>query len=110
MFLANVYLHGGPAPALPDILPVRALKESESAVDNRSMFSTTYLPITAFSSVCVTTFCAVVSRAHVSHTWPAVITISVNNGVFGQCFVAACAAERCFIRSELLTTDVDKGN
>ena len=57
MYLENVFLHGGPAPALPGILPVRALKESESAVDNGSMFSTTYLPIIAFSSVCVTSFC-----------------------------------------------------
>ena len=93
------FLHGGPAPALPGILPMRALKESESPVDNSSMFSTTHLPIAAFNSVCVTTFweadaeksrCSCsdssvsffVSRAHVSHTWPAVITNSVNNGVY----------------------------
>ena len=44
-------------PALPGILPMRALKESESTVDNRSMFSTTYLPIIPFRSVCVTNFC-----------------------------------------------------
>ena len=52
MYLENVFLHGGLAPVLPDILPVSAL-ESESAVDDRSMFSTTYLSIIAFSSVSV---------------------------------------------------------
>ena len=79
----------------PGILPVSALKESESAVDNRSRFSTTYLPIIAFSSVCVTSFleawvenssCSCldssmslfVCRAH------AVIINSVNNRVFGH--------------------------
>ena len=85
MYLENVFLHGRPAPALPDILPMSALKESESAVDNGSMFSTTYLSIIAFSSVCVTSFCEAVSRAHVSHTWPAIIINSVSNRVFGQC-------------------------
>ena len=85
MYLENVFLHGGPAPALPDILPMSALKESESTVDNGSKFSTTYLSIIAFSSVCVTSFCEAVSGAHVSHTWPAIIISSVSNRVFGQC-------------------------
>ena len=90
----------GPAPALPSILPKRALKESMSTVDNGSMFSTTYLPIIAFSSVCVRNFCeagaeknsfscsdgsvSFVSGAHVSHTWLAIIINSVNNGIFGH--------------------------
>ena len=85
MYLENVFLHGGPAPALPDILPVSALKESESTVDNRSKFSTTYLSISALSSVCVTRFYEAVDGAHVSHTWPAIIMNSVSNRVFGQC-------------------------
>ena len=42
---------------------------------------------------------------------PAVIINSVNNRVLvSVSFVEACAAERCFIRSELFTTDVDKGD
>ena len=36
-------------PALPDILPMNALKESESTADNGSKLSTTY-HIIAFSS------------------------------------------------------------
>ena len=39
------FLYGGLGPVLPSILPVSALKESDSTVDNGSMFSTTYLPI-----------------------------------------------------------------
>ena len=57
MYLENVFLHGGPAPALPGILPLSAMKESDSTVDYRSMFSATYLFIIEFSSVCVTSFC-----------------------------------------------------
>ena len=53
MYLENVSLHGGPAPALPSILPMTALKESESAVDHGTKFLTTYLPIIAFSSVLI---------------------------------------------------------
>ena len=101
MYLENVFQHGGPAPAHPGILPMSDLKESESTVDNRSMFSTTYLSIIAFSSVCVTSFYEAgaekssfscldgsvsffVSEAHISHTWPAIIIDSVNNSVFGH--------------------------
>ena len=38
MHLENVFLHGELAPALPDILPMSALKESESTVNNGSKF------------------------------------------------------------------------
>ena len=79
------------------------------------MFSTTYLPIIAFSSVCVTTFCEAgaeesscscldssvsfcVSRAHVRHSQQST-TVFVATRV-----VEACGAERCFIRSELQRT------
>ena len=101
MFLENVFLHSGPAPALSDILPMRSLKESESTVDNGSMFSTTYLPIIALGSVSFTRFCVAgtekysfscldgsvsffVNGAHVNHTWPAFIINSINNGVSGH--------------------------
>ena len=40
----------------PRYFASEALKESESTVDNGSKFSTTYLPIIAFSSVCVKVF------------------------------------------------------
>ena len=81
MYLENVFLHGGPAPALPNILRMSALKESESTVDNGSKFLTTYLSIIAFSSVCATSFCEAVRGAHVSHTWPAII---INNRVLAS--------------------------
>ena len=103
------FLHGGPAPALPGISPMRALKESDSTVDNSSMFSTTYLPVIEFSSVCVTSFWEAgaekssfscldssvsffVNRAHVSHTRPAII-INSQQGFLATSVVEACAAK-----------------
>ena len=71
MYLENVCLHGGPAPALLCILPVSALKESESTVDNRSMFSTTYLPIIAFISVCGTCFVKLEQKNPAVAAWTA---------------------------------------
>ena len=51
MYLENVFLHGGLAPALLGILPVSALKDSDSTVDNWSMFSTTYCTCQSLHSV-----------------------------------------------------------
>ena len=101
-----------------------ALKESESAVDNRSMFLTTYLPIIAFSSVCFTRFCeAGAEKYHFAWTAPCpslfveltlatpglLSSSTVSTTVFlATRFLEACAVDRCFLRSELLTTDVDK--
>ena len=48
MYLENVFLYGGTAPVLPDIFASEFSEGSESAVDNRSMFSD---HIIAFSSV-----------------------------------------------------------
>ena len=114
-----------PPPALPDILTISALKESESAVDYRSMFSTTYLPIIAFSSVCVTGFVKLEQKNPAVAAWtapcPSLLaeltlaspgllsssTVSTTESLASSS-VEACSVQRCFIGLELLTTDVDK--
>ena len=101
---------GGPAPVLPDILPMSVLKESESAVDNGSKFSTTYLSIIAFCSVCVTSFVKLL--VELTLATPGLLLSSTASAMefLATSFVEACATQRCFIRSELLTKDVDKGD
>ena len=106
----------------PIFLPVGALKESESAVDNRSMFSTISLhSIQSVSQVFVKLEQknpAVAARtapcpsllAELTLATPGLLSSStVPTTVFlATSFVEACASRRCFIRSELFTTDVDK--
>ena len=128
VYVENVCLHGGAAPALPGVLSVRALRSQlltgarspqQTCPSLRSLQSVSHVLCSWSRNIWSRNIqlqlldgaapCTSLS-AELTLATPGVMTsATVSTTVFlATSFVEARAAERRFIRLELLTADVDK--
>ena len=112
-------MQGVQAPPFLGILAIMARNESSSSVDYGNISLSTYLAIIRLTSACVIGFCCRAEKSSfcclddfapcpsllVDDELSYVVEVSV---FLATSFVDACVVVRCFIKLELLKTDVDK--